>query len=191
LIEEDYIDNPETFPPGIYDEDDQQLDLRKKNSWVLEHNQISPVELAEVHAINALAPYILCSNLLPLMRKSSGRSKFIINVSSVEGLFYHVKTTKHPHSNMAKASLNMMTRTSASYFAKFGIWMTSVDTGWISDMNPVIRSKKIAKKYGEYFRNPLDCEDGAARIVDPVFSRGKGGELIFGKMIKDYEVCPW
>jgi len=69
--------------------------------------------------------------------------------------------------------------------------MTSVDTGWVSDMNPVKKSKKIAKKYGEYFRNPLDCTDGAARVLDPIFSKINKGIVIFGKMIKDYEICPW
>ena len=89
-------------------------------------------------------------------------------MSSVEGQFYHKKSTKHPHTNASKAALNMMTRTSAAYFAKFRVWMNSVDTGWISDMNPVSRSLKIAKKYNEHFRNPLDETDAAARVLDPV-----------------------
>jgi len=92
---------------------------------------------------------------------------------------------------MAKASLNMMTRTSAPYFAKFAIWMNAVDTGWISDMNPVQLSVHIARKYEEYFRNPLDEIDGAARILDPIFTRLQHGPVIYGKFFKDYEIAAW
>lgn len=183
--------DPKLFPPGRYDEHGQQVDLRHANSWVLQLDQVSTVELAEVHVINALAPYTINSLLRPLLNLSPNADKFIVNVSSVEGEFYHKKTTAHPHTNMAKASLNMMTRTAAAYYARDRIWMNAVDTGWISDMNPVYRSQRIANKYGQVFRNPIDEVDGAARILDPVFARLNEGKLYFGKFLKDYRPSAW
>lgn len=41
---------------------------------------------------------------------------------------------------MAKASLNMMTRTSAADYANDSIWMTAVDTGWVTDENPFMKA---------------------------------------------------
>ena len=48
----------------------------------------------------------------------------------MEGKFYRHKTPHHPHTNAAKAALNMMTRTSSESYSRSGIWMNSVDTGW-------------------------------------------------------------
>lgn len=184
------------FPDGVYDEHGQQVDLRVQNSWTMKHTDVSEQELAEVHIINSIAPYILCSGLFDVMKTDVNIStfktsdyRFIINVSSVEGQFYHVKNTTHPHTNMAKASLNMMTRTSAPHFAKHGILMNSVDTGWVSDMLP----KSEHEKYKPSFVPPLDCIDGAARITDPIFNtlNGKESKVTFGKFLKDYNVSPW
>jgi NAD(P)-dependent dehydrogenase (short-subunit alcohol dehydrogenase family) len=183
--------NGRLFPAGRVDEHGQQVDLRNRNSWVLQMGEVSVPELAEVHIINAMAPFVLNSKLLPLLRQSPFKDKFIINVSSVEGEFYHKKTTSHPHTNMAKASLNMMTRTGAAHYAKYQIWMNAVDTGWISDMNPVKRSQNIGNKYGELFRNPIDEIDGAARILDPIFSRVRGGQVLFGRFLKDFVPAAW
>eukprot|EP01119_Soliformovum_irregulare_P020964 TRINITY_DN6862_c0_g1_i1.p1 TRINITY_DN6862_c0_g1~~TRINITY_DN6862_c0_g1_i1.p1 ORF type:complete len:637 (+),score=181.21 TRINITY_DN6862_c0_g1_i1:262-1911(+) len=191
MLPEDLLHDPKNFPVGKLDIEDQQLDLRRTTSWVLEQEQVSSLELAEVHAINALAPFIINGHLLPLLKKSPFKEKYIVNVSSVEGQFYHIKSTKHPHTNMAKASMNMMTRTSAPHYAKMEVYMCSVDTGWISDMNPVHKSHNIAKRYGEYFRNPLDCTDAAARVLDPIMVGINERKFYSGKFFKDYEVSPW
>jgi len=127
---------------------------------------------------------------MPLLKRSKMADKFIINVSSVEGEFYHIKMTTHPHTNMAKASFNMMTRTCAPYFAKWRIWINSVDTGWITDMNPAPRQQKIQTKHPEWYP-PLDEIDGAARILDPIFTRLNGGPAHTGKFFKDYSIAPW
>ena len=58
------------FPSGKYDEHNQQIDLRSTNSWIYQMDQVPLIELAEVHVINSLAPYLLNSMLMPLMRKS-------------------------------------------------------------------------------------------------------------------------
>jgi hypothetical protein len=122
--------NSDLFPIGQYDEDKQQIDKRTSTSWVAKATEISELEAAEVHVINALAPFLLVSKLKPLMLKSPSKSRYIINVSSPEGQFYKLKDATHPHTNMAKAALNMLTRTSADDFATQGIYMNAVDPGW-------------------------------------------------------------
>jgi NAD(P)-dependent dehydrogenase (short-subunit alcohol dehydrogenase family) len=122
------------FPKDRYDEDLQQVDLRAVNSWRLRLHEVETPELIEVHLVNAIAPYILNARLKPLMLRTAARDKHIVNVSAMEGQFYRTtKTDKHPHTNMAKAALNMMTRTSAADFVKQGIHMNAVDTGWVTD----------------------------------------------------------
>ena len=121
----------------MLDQDLQQLDLRGRNSWRLLMAEVSSVELLEVHLINAVAPFILNARLKPLMLRTPERDKHIVNVSAVEGQFYRIcKTTRHPHTNMAKAALNMMTRTAAADYYSDGIHMNSVDTGWVTDEDP-------------------------------------------------------
>jgi NAD(P)-dependent dehydrogenase (short-subunit alcohol dehydrogenase family) len=147
LIEGDHANASDStvFPPGLYDIDDQQLDLRKVNSWVMKLGEISTVELIECHAINSFAPFILISELRGMMadplnlNKPDG--KYIVNVSAMEGQFYRHKTEFHPHTNMAKASLNMLTRTSSAEYSLCGIYMNSVDTGWITDEYPLGETK--------------------------------------------------
>lgn len=96
------------FPEGHLDEFGQQLDLRPINSWILEMDQVHAHELSKVMLINSIAPYILCSNLKKIMTKTSDYS-WIVNVSSMEGCFnWAHKSTTHPHTNMAKASLNIL-----------------------------------------------------------------------------------
>ena len=126
------------FPAGQLDADLQQVDLRTRNSWRLPLAEVSAVELLEVHLVNAVAPFILNARLKTLMLRHPSPDKHIVNVSAMEGQFYRAnKTDKHPHTNMAKASLNMMTRTSAEDYINDGIHMNSVDTGWITDEDPI------------------------------------------------------
>ena len=138
------------FPEGRLDQDLQQVDLRERNSWRLLLAEVSSVELLEVQLVNAVAPFVLNARLKPLMLRTPERDKHIVNVSAVEGQFYRrFKTTRHPHTNMAKAALNMMTRTSAADYHADGIHMNSVDTGWVTDEDPVAHRR---------------AQDGGARL---------------------------
>jgi NAD(P)-dependent dehydrogenase (short-subunit alcohol dehydrogenase family) len=226
--------NPATlqllFPVGHRDVNNQQIDLRNHNSWTMKLDEVPTVELAEVFAINTIAPTILNARLKPLMKRTkplpvvppvavaaSGGAgagvswkmnwKFVVNVSAMEGKFYRYKSSNHPHTNMAKAALNMMTRTSAQDYRQDNIFMTAVDTGWINDEKPIEKAMKHEEKHD--FQTPLDEIDAASRVLDPVIGPlralqdffqqqettdavpPKGMEPPWGHFIKDYMKSEW
>ncbi|MEV0128370.1 SDR family NAD(P)-dependent oxidoreductase [Dactylosporangium sp. NPDC050688] len=176
------------FPLGMVDETGEPLDLRPVNSWVLHLHEVTPREWMEVQVVNAFVPFLLTARLRPLMLASPHPDRYVVNVSAMEGSFSRRnKTSRHPHTNMAKAGLNMLTRTIAEDYARDGIHVTSVDTGWVTDERPQ-GTKEAFHEAG--FRVPLDVVDGAARVYDPIV-RGVHGDRISGVFLKDYQVVQW
>ncbi|GKY97010.1 hypothetical protein MPSEU_000659800 [Mayamaea pseudoterrestris] len=193
LLPEDAGVSNDILPPGVTDINGHQIDLRTTNSWLLKMEEVSTPEVMECMFINCIAPFVLNSRLKPLMctpHTEDRPDRYIINVSAMEGKFYRYKTPQHPHTNMAKAALNMMTRTSAEDLAtKHRIFMNSVDTGWINDENPLEVAKKI--EVTNLFQTPIDECDAAARILDPVFSGINERKRKYGCFFKDYHESEW
>ncbi|WP_306364220.1 SDR family NAD(P)-dependent oxidoreductase [Nocardia sp. CC227C] len=164
-------------------------DLAHTNSWVQTVAEVDATELLEVQLCNSVAPFILISRLRPALAASPARRKYVVNVSAMEGVFQRgYKGPGHPHTNMAKAALNMLTRTSArEMFEADRILMTAVDTGWITDERPHYTKIRLAE---EGFHAPLDLVDGAARVYDPIV-QGEAGTDLFGVFLKDYEPSNW
>lgn len=164
-------------------------DTAAVNSWVDHVQHVDPLELLEVQLCNQTAPFVLVSRLRPAMAASSARNKYVVNVSAMEGVFGRgYKGPGHPHTNMAKAALNMLTRTSAGeMFATDRILMTAVDTGWITDERPHPMKLRLAE---EGFHAPLDLADGAARVYHPIVA-GEAGEDLHGVFLKNYRVSSW
>ena len=175
--------------------DGQPYDFSKgKNSWNFEFDEIPFQEFTEVQIINTWTPYYLCVKLKPLMMQSPFPDKYIVNVTSVEGIFNHYKRSSHVHTNMAKAALNMFTRTCGSYLKDIGIYMTCVDTGWVSPMNEMncLLDKDKKNSYENEFVNvPLDELDGAMRVLHPIIEGIKNKNYLFGILLKDYVKSPW
>jgi NAD(P)-dependent dehydrogenase (short-subunit alcohol dehydrogenase family) len=159
------------------------------NSWTQRVHEVDALELLEVQLCNQTAPFLLISRLRPAMATSPARRTYVVNVSAMEGQFSRAyKGPGHPHTNMAKAALNMLTRTSAAeMLERDGILMTAVDTGWITDERPHPTKMRLAD---EGFHAPLDLVDGAARVYDPIV-RGEAGEDLYGCFLKDYSPSNW
>jgi NAD(P)-dependent dehydrogenase (short-subunit alcohol dehydrogenase family) len=180
----------DAFPRGVFDDDGQQEDRREFNSWMMKLEDVSVVELMEVLHVNAVAPFILCGRLKGMMsRRASECPSFVINVSAMEGNFFDPeKNPRHPHTNMAKAALDMLTRTASLEFVEAGILMTAVDPGWITNERPFSLYETQQTRRS---RLAIDAVDGAARICDPIFRAVLSGERLFGVFLKNYSIHPW
>jgi NAD(P)-dependent dehydrogenase (short-subunit alcohol dehydrogenase family) len=190
----------EIFPRGVLDQDLQQVDLRAHNSWRLTLAEVPTLELLEVLLVNATAPFVMAARLKPLMLRSAvpppgtatsaDAARHVVMVSAVEGQFYREhKTDRHPHTNMAKAGLNMLVRTSAPDYARDGIHLNAVDTGWVTDEDPAHLAARKAEEHA--FSPPLDVVDGAARILAPIFDGFRTRQHASGTFFKDYHPTPW
>eukprot|EP01059_Diplonema_ambulator_P017161 TRINITY_DN2914_c0_g1_i1.p1 TRINITY_DN2914_c0_g1~~TRINITY_DN2914_c0_g1_i1.p1 ORF type:complete len:490 (+),score=107.13 TRINITY_DN2914_c0_g1_i1:49-1518(+) len=171
---------------NMYDTQQEYLDNRVKNTWTTRLHEVSLDELVDVFSVNSIAPFALITHLTPALKGSLTTPHHVINVSAMEGVFYKpFKSINHPHTNMAKASLNMLTRTSGQHYAqKYNILMNAVDTGWVTDENPKnLKLRNIAKNLVA----PLDEIDGAARVLDPIYA----GTDIHSRFWKDYKVSVW
>lgn len=161
-------------------------DVHEYQSWVAPSDQISLLEMLEVQLINVTAPFLLSTRLKPMMQRSPHRNRFIINVTSVEGTFdLERKGSRHTHNNMAKASLNMMSLTLAKEMKRDRIFVNSVDPGWVSSLFTDFLPAKTEVEI------PLQFEDAAARLCDPIYEGMNTESPITGASIKDYRVVNW
>ena len=180
----------DVLPADRLEDNEERADSRPINSWLLRLDEVGAPEMLEVQLVNSVAPFVLNSRLKPLLMRSPFARRFIVNVSAMEGQFRRHKTVFHPHTNMAKAALNMMTRTSGADYAKDGIYMNSVDTGWVTDENPTPMRLRNQEDLG--FFAPLDIMDGMARIYHPIaVGVTEEADPVFGLFLKDYVSCAW
>lgn len=131
-------------------------------------------------------PRMLCIQLKPLLRWPFER-RFIVNVGVLERAARAGAAHRpDPHTNRTKAALNRRTRTSGADYAREGISMTRMDTGFTHE-NPRAVAERMA---AAECTPPLDVDDGAARVYDPVV-RGlnEPGVPTFGAFLKDEEPC--
>lgn len=178
----------ERFQSMPLDRHGQPVDKREKNSWTIRLHELEERELLEVLLINSAAPCLLIAKLKPLLLCSPYDKRFVINVCGQDGQFNRsAKTTRHPHVNMSKAALNMLTHTAAADYVQDGIYMNSVDTGWITHEGGYSKRKH---RHAAGFIPPLDEIDGAARIYDPIVE-GITGTPVFGKLLRNYQVAEW
>ncbi|VAW73680.1 L-fuco-beta-pyranose dehydrogenase [hydrothermal vent metagenome] len=176
------------FPVGIKDLHGNPVDLRRENSWVQTLEDVQPIEMIESQVVNNIAPFLLCSQLKENMIQSHFDQRFIINVSAVEGQFNrNNKPARHPHTNMAKAALNMLTRTSADDYAKDNIYMVSVDPGWVSNEGP---ANQVEKAMIDGIHPPLEMVDAAVRILDPI-TQALAGQPVYGVLLKNFCEVDW
>jgi NAD(P)-dependent dehydrogenase (short-subunit alcohol dehydrogenase family) len=180
----------DVLPADALEDNEERADSRPINSWLLRLDEVGAPEMLEVQLVNSVAPFVLNSRLKPLLMRSPFARRFIVNVSAMEGQFRRHKTVFHPHTNMAKAALNMMTRTSGADYAKDGIYMNSVDTGWVTDENPTPIRLRNQEECG--FFAPLDIMDGMARIYHPIaVGITDEAEPVYGLFLKDFVSCAW
>ena len=189
LFADEVVRDEALFPRDQRDEDGLQLDLREQNSWMLKLHEIEPMEMVEVQLVNAIAPFTLDVRLKPLMLRSPHADRYVVHVAAKEGQFeVSYKSYRHPHTNMAKAALNMLTRTSAEDWAREGIYMTSADTGWVTYEQP----DRLKRDWLDANNGPpLDVVDGAARVYDPIVRGVRDGEHLWGKLFVNYDEAPW
>ncbi len=175
-------------PLSLFDVPVPSIDLSRSNSWTQRLHEIAPAEMVEVQVVNVMAPFLITSRLQENLQRSAFADRYIINVAALEGQFERsFKSDRHPHTNMAKAALNMLTRTSAQDLLQSGIHMVSVDPGWMSHEGPP-EVQREAELRG--FHPPLEAIDCAARLVDPIV-RGLRGQPVHGVLLKDFKVVPW
>lgn len=167
------------FFPRSFDEHGIQVDYRPQNTWTMPLEETPMVELLQVTAVNYVAPFYLMKEFYPAFAKQA----YVVNVTAMEGKFHCYKTGYHVHTNAAKAALNMITRTVGEIWAKQGIYVACVDTGWVTNEYPINVERDLESKY----HPPLDEIDGAARVLDPVFCNLKPRGVFF----KDYCVTNW
>jgi NAD(P)-dependent dehydrogenase (short-subunit alcohol dehydrogenase family) len=171
---------------GVVDASGLMPDTLRDNSWSKKLGEVDVIEMLEVQLCNVVAPFLLTSTLM--VRVSDRSARYVINVSATEGQFSRrYRGATHPHTNMAKAALNMLTRTSAAEFATHRIYMSSVDTGWVTDERPFPTQQKM-KAAG--FQPPLDVVDGASRIYHPIIA-GQSGAPFWGALLKHYRKVRW
>jgi NAD(P)-dependent dehydrogenase (short-subunit alcohol dehydrogenase family) len=179
---------PAEVPEAVDEADGLPADERASNSWGLALADVGLPELVEVQLVNALAPFVLLRRLVPAFRRSPHPLRFVVNVASREGQFSAGRDGRHPHTNMAKAALNMLTRTCADDLARQGVLVNSVDPGWVSHQGIAEQVRRLEE---QDVRPPLDAEDGAARVCDPIFTALRTGQVIWGQLFKDFKPVPW
>ena len=191
VIPSDHLSDDEKakfFPDDQFDEHNEPIDLRSKNTWNSTVEEVHPVELVEVQVVNSIVPSLLLSSFHDLLKKSplNQENSFVINVTSSEGQFSARKYNgHHVHTNMAKASLNMLTLSVAENMAKDCIYVNCVDTGWVTKMTPGGRQTENSAIA------PLSPDDGAARILDPIFDALINGNYTYGHLYKDFMQATW